>query len=225
MEKYSKMNLKDTLSKMNSDFSQKEFNNKDSIPFPIITTQLPYGSFVEILGDPGKGKSTLALLIASYINKKNKVVAYINGEFSLDSLYLQRLNIDGEVILINPDEFNISTIDLICTLSKKVDLIILDSLACIDYDDICKDGDKLIRAIKHSNCSLIYTNQMRDGFKKRGVHSYGGYDLKKSCSLRLEVIKMNKSKCEQIFEFKMNIIKNKLNSDLGEYINSFSIGE
>ncbi|MFH0806026.1 MAG: hypothetical protein V1901_04075 [Patescibacteria group bacterium] len=212
-------NLKTTLSKFNSTFSMKEFKNSETLVFPIIVDKIPYGNFIEILGEPGKGKSTLALLIANYISKKNKIVAYINGEYSLDSLYLKKLNIDKELLVINPSEFSIDIIDLICTLSKKVDLIILDSLACIDYEDIKKNIGKLIATISHSNCSLIYTNQMRGKtIKKREVHSYGGYDLKKQCSIRLEVEKMiNQSG----ISFEINIIKNKLSSVLGEQIYNF----
>jgi len=86
------------------------------------------GSFIILTGDPGIGKSTLLLQIASKIAKSHKVL-YFSSEESLQQVKnrAQRLNIQSNDNLLFSDQSSLENIIATGKLIKP-DLLILDSI-------------------------------------------------------------------------------------------------
>lgn len=86
------------------------------------------GQVILISGEPGIGKSTLLLQVASNIAKQNKKVIYISGEESVNQIYLRgkRINaLDKNLYILS--ETNLEKI--LYTLEKeKPDFFIIDSV-------------------------------------------------------------------------------------------------
>lgn len=85
------------------------------------------GSFIILTGDPGIGKSTLLLQIASKISEERRVI-YFSSEESLQQVKgrAMRLNINNPNLLFS-DESCLETIIAACE-KEKPDLMILDSI-------------------------------------------------------------------------------------------------
>jgi DNA repair protein RadA/Sms len=94
------------------------------------------GSLVLVGGEPGIGKSTLLLQISAMMAEKNKVVAYISGEESINQVKLrsERLGIGGKGIyfLSEPD---LATV-LECLEGLSPELAIIDSIQTMYLEDV-----------------------------------------------------------------------------------------
>ncbi len=89
------------------------------------------GSLILVGGDPGIGKSTLLLQVASNLSNFGKKVLYVSGEESKIQIKLRadRLNIDcGNVFLLSENNFETveAAIDMV-----KPDVLIVDSIQTI----------------------------------------------------------------------------------------------
>ena len=86
------------------------------------------GSFLILTGDPGIGKSTLLLQVASQISKNYKVI-YFSSEESLQQVKnrAQRLNIIDSSNLLFSDQACLESI-LQTAQFEKPDFLILDSI-------------------------------------------------------------------------------------------------
>ncbi len=89
------------------------------------------GSLILVGGDPGIGKSTLLLQVASNLSKQGKKILYISGEESKIQIKLRadRLNIDCNNVFIL-SENNFETIDVAID-EIKPDVLVVDSIQTI----------------------------------------------------------------------------------------------
>lgn len=88
------------------------------------------GSLVLLGGDPGIGKSTLALQTALYMGKAESSVLYISGEESAEQIKLRADRIDKTVDLEVLPETNLETI-IATIVEQSPDFAIIDSIQTI----------------------------------------------------------------------------------------------
>ncbi|MBI5400330.1 DNA repair protein RadA [Candidatus Saganbacteria bacterium] len=93
------------------------------------------GSVVLVSGEPGIGKSTLMLQIASMLGQKATVL-YVSGEESVQQVRLraQRLGTLGKNLLLFP-ETNLSSIEEAIN-NQKPQFVVVDSIQTISRDDL-----------------------------------------------------------------------------------------
>jgi DNA repair protein RadA/Sms len=97
------------------------------------------GSVNLIAGQPGIGKSTLLMQIASQVSKSYKTL-YVSGEESLEQIALRakRLGIKSKSLELASSN---STDDIVSTInSKTFDLIIIDSIQTISTSEIASSA-------------------------------------------------------------------------------------
>ncbi len=94
------------------------------------------GMVILLGGEPGTGKSTLMLQVASQVAKLNKKILYVSGEESKEQIKLRslRLNIDSQDIFLLCNN-NIEEIDD-AIAEHKPDLLIIDSIQSVYSADI-----------------------------------------------------------------------------------------
>lgn len=97
------------------------------------------GEVVLLSGDPGIGKSTIMLQIAIKIAGSGKKVLYVSGEESESQIKIRAERIASDKTLSNQDLFILSSTDIdqaVATAdSKKVDLLIIDSIQTVSSND------------------------------------------------------------------------------------------
>ena len=159
---------------------------------------IPRGRIIEIYGPESSGKTTLALSIASQVQKMafeagenleaTGVVAYIDAEHALDPSWAKKIGVNVADLLISQPNFGEQALDIVDTLvrSNAVDLIVVDSVAALtpkaelegDMDEsqvglqarmMSKAMRKLTSGISQSRATVIFINQIRE---KIGV-TYG----------------------------------------------------
>jgi DNA repair protein RadA/Sms len=102
----------------------------------VLGKGLVKGSVVLLGGEPGIGKSTLAIQVAQNLAEKEKVVLYVSGEESVHQLHLRakRVGTVNENLLVY-SEFNI--ISIIEAIKKyNPELVVLDSIQVVYHPDI-----------------------------------------------------------------------------------------
>ncbi len=172
---------------------------------------IPQGRVIEIYGNEGSGKTTLALHIGAEAMKKGLPVLYIDAENALDPQYAMTIGLDtesGNFILSQPDDAE-TALGLIEDFANVVGegLIVVDSVAALvprqelqgDIGDsnvavlarlMSQSLRRLARTIKERETALVFLNQIRE---KVGVMygnpevTPGGRALKFYSSVRMEV--------------------------------------
>jgi len=113
------------------------------------------GSLILIGGEPGIGKSTLLLQIASHIAQKYGTVVYASGEETLNQIRLRskRLDIQGEKIFILSE----SNLDSIFeSLDKlKPSMVIIDSIQSVFLPEIESSAGSVTQ-IRECTLRLMY---------------------------------------------------------------------
>ena len=102
----------------------------------VLGKGLVRGSVTLLGGEPGIGKSTLALQIAQNVANQGLKVLYISGEESVSQIYLRahRLGHNSENLLVF-SESNI--LDIVKAIEhEKPDLVILDSIQVVFHPEI-----------------------------------------------------------------------------------------
>jgi len=196
---------------------------------------IPRGRVTEIYGPDGAGKTTLAQHVVAEAQKLGGVAAYIDMEHALDPAYARRCGVDVDNLLISQPDTGEQALEIAETLirSGAVDIIVVDSVAALvpraEIEGEMGDSHpglqarlmsqalrKLSGAIKQSNTSLVFTNQLRE---KIGVifgnpeTTSGGRALKFYASVRLDIrrIKSIKDKGELIGNrTRVRVTKNKV---------------
>ena len=102
----------------------------------VLGGGLVRGSLVLVGGEPGIGKSTLLLQISAAMADKNKAVAYISGEESVNQVKLrsERLGIGGKGIYFLSESDLAAVLDCLEGLSPE--LAIIDSIQTMYLDDV-----------------------------------------------------------------------------------------
>ncbi|OGO61617.1 MAG: recombinase RecA [Chloroflexi bacterium RBG_19FT_COMBO_49_13] len=170
---------------------------------------IPRGRITEIYGPESSGKTTICQHIVAEAQKLGGTAAYIDMEHALDPTYAARCGVDVENLLISQPDMGEQALEITETLvrSGAIDVIVIDSVAALvpraeiegDMGDATMGMQarlmsqalrKLSGAIKQTNTSVIFTNQLR---QKIGVMfgnpetTSGGMALKFYASVRLDV--------------------------------------
>lgn len=214
----------------------------DAIPTGTLSLDLalgvggiPRGRVTEVYGPEASGKTTICQHIVAEAQKQGGTAAFIDMEHALDPQYAARTGVDIDNLLISQPDTGEQALEIAESLirSGAVDVIVIDSVAAlVPRAEIEGDmGDahmglmarlmsqalrKLSGAIKQTNTSLIFTNQLRE---KIGVvfgnpeTTPGGRALKFYCSVRLDCrrIQSIKSGSEIIgSRVRVRVVKNKV---------------
>jgi len=177
---------------------------------------VPRGRVTEIYGPEGAGKTTLAQHIVAEAQKLGGTAAFIDMEHALDPAYAAKCGVNVEELLISQPDTGEQALEIAETLirSGAVDVIVIDSVAALvpraEIEGEMGDSHpglqarlmsqalrKLSGAIKQSNTSLIFTNQLRE---KIGIMfgnpetTSGGRALKFYASVRLDIRRISSIK-------------------------------
>nr|WP_026895078.1 recombinase RecA [Clostridiisalibacter paucivorans] len=170
---------------------------------------VPRGRIVEIYGPESSGKTTVALHMIAEAQKNGGDAAFIDAEHALDPGYAKKLGVDIENLIISQPDTGEQALEIAEALvrSGALDVIVVDSVAALvpkaEIEGEMGDSHvglqarlmsqalrKLAGAIKKSNTTSIFINQLRE---KVGVMfgnpetTPGGRALKFYSSVRLDV--------------------------------------
>ncbi|MBK7779630.1 MAG: recombinase RecA [Ardenticatenia bacterium] len=170
---------------------------------------IPRGRIIEIYGPESSGKTTVCQHIIAEAQKLGGVAAFIDVEHALDPVYAASTGVDIDRLLVSQPDTGEQALEICEALvrSGAVDVVVVDSVAAlVPRAEIEGDmGDstmglqarlmsqalrKLAGAISRSQCSVIFTNQLR---QKIGVMfgnpetTTGGMALKFYASVRMDI--------------------------------------
>ena len=193
---------------------------KPTKKWPVVSTGLPMldinlgvggyplGRIVEIYGQEGTGKTTLALMGILEAQRIGMPCAFIDMEHALDTYYAKRLGIDVETLLFAEPDYGEQALDFVSDcLESGYKFIVFDSIASavpkaeiegsvLDnklglHARIMSQGLRmLVHNVARQNAVVIFINQLRE---KIGVMygnpevTTGGNSLKFYASIRLDV--------------------------------------
>jgi recombination protein RecA len=180
---------------------------------------IPRGRVTEIYGPESAGKTTICQHIVAEAQKQGGTCAYIDMEHALDPTYAARCGVDIDNLYISQPDTGEQALEIAEALTRSgaVDAVIVDSVAALvpraeiegDMGDASMGMQarlmsqalrKLSGAIKQSNTSMVFTNQLR---QKIGVMfgnpetTTGGMALKFYASVRLDVRRIQAIKVGQ----------------------------
>ena len=187
---------------------------------PKTTLGIPLGKLVEIFGEEGGGKSSLAYRIAGYAQKLGHKVLWIDIErsFQENLASINGCDID-DLYLYDKFDFGENVVDnMFVAMESGVTVIILDSVANLVPKALMeaktekefmgllprllsKSLGKLVTKAEEYGTLLVFINQLRE---KIGLMygdpktSPGGHSLHHNASLRLRMDKKN-SKDDDIY--------------------------
>lgn len=192
------------------------------------------GRIAEVYGVEGAGKTSLVLQTAAQCQKEGGRVAVIDVENALDLNYAKTLGVDVKDLIFSQPNSGEEALDIceILIKSGEVNLVILDSVAALspqaELDGEMGDQNigltarllgralrKLTAAINHTNCCMIFINQLRSNIGGYGNPdtTTGGRALKYAASQRVELRKTTAIKEGQDVvgnNVKIKIVKNKI---------------
>jgi recombination protein RecA len=170
---------------------------------------IPRGRVTEIYGPEGSGKTTLCLHIVAEAQARSGVCAFVDMEHALDPTYAGNLGVDIDNLYVSQPDTGEQALEIAEALvrSGAIDIVVVDSVAALvpraEIEGEMGDAHvglqarlmsqalrKLSGAIKQSNCSVVFTNQLRE---KIGVMfgspetTPGGRALKFYSSVRIDV--------------------------------------
>lgn len=116
------------------DHAQSRFSSGLKEFDAVLGGGIVQGSLVLLGGDPGIGKSTLALQLASNISAGN-LVLYISGEESAQQIKLRasRLSSGGEIAVLTETDLDVAVATII---SAKPKLVIIDSIQTLNSQSV-----------------------------------------------------------------------------------------
>src|SRR5689334_6723448 len=180
---------------------------------------IPRGRITEIYGPESSGKTTICLHTVAEAQKQGGVCAFIDMEHALDPVYAAKIGVDINNLYISQPDTAEQALEICEALIRSgvFDVIVLDSVAALvpkaEIEGEMGDSHmglqarlmsqalrKLSGAIKHSNCVMIFTNQLRE---KVGVMygnpetTTGGRALKFYASVRLDIRRIQTIKVGQ----------------------------
>jgi recombination protein RecA len=250
MKKEKKESLKELLDEIKREFGEGAIMTLESIPkvnVEVVSTGspsldlalgvlgIPRGRIIEIYGPESSGKTTLALSIASQIQKNNGNVAFIDTEHALDPDYAKKIGVNIEKLVLSQPDSGEDALNIVEKLIKSglFDLIIVDSVAAL-VPKVELEGEvgdqyiglqarmmsqalrKLTGLISKTRTILIFINQTRamiGGMIPGQETTPGGKALKFYASVRIELKKVSQIKRgDEIIgsRIKAKIVKNKV---------------
>lgn len=177
---------------------------------------VPRGRITEIYGPESSGKTTLCLHVAAEAQKAGGICAFIDMEHALDPAYAEKIGVDIQQLYVSQPDTGEQALEITEHLvrSGALDVIIIDSVAALvpraEIEGEMGDSHvglqarlmsqalrKLAGAIKQSNVSVVFTNQLRE---KVGVMfgspetTPGGRALKFYASVRIDIRRIQQIK-------------------------------
>jgi recombination protein RecA len=196
---------------------------------------IPRGRIAEIFGPESSGKTTLCIHVIANAQRAGGVCAFIDAEHAFDASYAKRLGVNLDELLVSQPDTGEQALEIAETLvrSNAVDVIVIDSVAALvpkaEIEGEMGDSHvglqarlmsqalrKLTAAINHSNCCMIFTNQIR---MKIGVMfgspetTSGGNALKFYSSVRIDMRRIGALKEGEKFignRTRAKVVKNKI---------------
>ena len=170
---------------------------------------IPLGRIIEIYGPESSGKTTLCQHIIAECQNLGGKAAFIDVENALDPSWLMKTGVSVDELYLCQPDYGEQALDVCETLIPDFNLIVVDSVAAItpkaEIEGEMGDSHmgltarlmgqalrKINSAINKSNCSVIFTNQLR---QKIGVMfgspetTTGGMALRYFSSVRLDLRK------------------------------------
>jgi recombination protein RecA len=170
----------------------------------------PQGRMIEIFGDAGVGKSTLALHAVQSCQKAGGLAVYIDAEHGLDLCYAGVLGVRlNELLIVKPSsaEQALGTLETLVQ-SRQVGVIVLDSVAALapqqEIDTQGQTGNLFLQAqllsrtlrrlsslLHHTPTTILFLNQLRFHSPAPQIireTTPGGHALKFYASIRLELV-------------------------------------
>lgn len=170
---------------------------------------IPRGRVIEIFGNEGAGKSTLAQHIMAEAQKMGGIAAYIDAEHALDPAYAATCGVDVDNLWLSQPDTAEQALEITEKLvrSDALDVVVIDSVAALvpraEIEGEMGDTHvglqarlmsqalrKLTAAISRSRTSVVFINQLRE---KIGVMfgnpevTPGGRALKFYSSVRIDL--------------------------------------
>ena len=169
----------------------------------------PRGAIVELFGPPSAGKTTLLLRSAAHAQSLGLTAAWIDADHTFDPAYAATLGVRVESLPVaRPGSAEEAMeVALRLTLSRAVDLIVVDSAAALVpvleleaqigdsspglHSRVLASGlRKLAAACRRTGTAVLFTNHARHagtGSSPEETVSAGGPPLKLHASVRLSV--------------------------------------
>ncbi|MBE3573819.1 MAG: recombinase RecA [Moorella humiferrea] len=224
---------------------QQERLNVEAMPTGILPLDLalgvgglPKGRIIEIFGEEGSGKTTIALHAVTEIQKGGGNAVLIDAEHAFDPNYAKTLGVDIDNLLVSQPEYGEQALEIASALiqSSAVDIIVIDSVAALvpkkelegEFGDaivglqarlMSQAMRKLSGIVSKSKTIVIFINQIREkinsggSFGKPDYVTPGGRALKFYSSVRIEVQRGDKIKngTEVVgHKMKTRVVKNKV---------------
>ena len=196
---------------------------------------LPRGRIVEIYGNEGSGKTTLAQHVVAEAQKQGGTAAFVDAEHAFDPTYAAKCGVGIEDLLVSQPDNGEQALEIAEMLvrSNAVDVIVVDSVAALvpkaEIEGEMGDAHmglqarlmsqalrKLTAAINRSRTVVIFINQVRE---KIGVMfgnpetTPGGRALRFYSSVRVDVRRIDyvKNGQEQVgIRVRAKVVKNKV---------------
>ena len=113
--------------------SDDRLETGDSVIDSILGGGFVKGQVVLLGGEPGIGKSTLALQIANHLVENGKRVLYASGEESAKQIKIRasRINVSGDILVTNDQD-----IDSVLKSVSGMDFLIIDSVQTFYDSDV-----------------------------------------------------------------------------------------
>jgi recombination protein RecA len=196
---------------------------------------VPRGRITEIYGPESSGKTTLCQHIIASAQRAGGFAAFVDAEHAFDRVYAAHCGVDTNNLLISQPDTGEQALEIVDSLvrSNAIDVVVIDSVAALvpraEIEGEMGDSHvglqarlmsqalrKLTGAISNSNCSVIFTNQLRE---KIGVMfgnpetTAGGKALKFYASVRLDIRRTDSIKQGQDVvgnRTRVRVVKNKV---------------
>jgi len=206
-----------------------------SLDIAIGVGGIPRGRITEVYGPESSGKTTLCYHVMANAQKMGGSAAFIDTEHALDPTYARNVGVDTDSLLVSQPDSGEQALDMAEMLirSNALDVVVVDSVAALvpraeiegEMGDthvglqarlMSQAMRKLSGAIKKSQTSMIFTNQIR---MKIGVMfgnpetTPGGRALKFYASLRLDMRRIGSIKDGDQFvgnRTRVTVVKNKV---------------
>ena len=170
---------------------------------------IPRGRIIEVYGPESSGKTTLCLHAIAESQRMGGVCGFVDVEHALDSDYARMIGVDVDNLYVSQPDTGEQALEIAEALvrSGAMDIVVVDSVAALvpraEIEGEMGDSHvglqarlmsqalrKLVGAVKTTDTSLIFTNQLR---QKIGIMfgnpetTSGGLALKFYASVRLDV--------------------------------------